>query len=198
MITTTVSGRNFGLVLKGVEQLPATVDAAAAAGLKKGLEFAVGVVQREFLSGPRPTKLDVRTVRLRNSITKSVEVRPGRGVVGWVGTNVLYGAFHEFGFSGIQKVRAHTRVTSQTDGDGGALDQRRKFFGKAGEFIGYRESRKRAAGRQTSGFVEFGKVKAHDRRLDYKGRPFVHPGVTKALPVILKEVSDAIRGGLNA
>ena len=53
--------------------------------------------------------LNVRTGRLRRSITQRVETEAGGKIVGLVGTNVKYGRVHEFGFKGAQKVKAHTR-----------------------------------------------------------------------------------------
>jgi phage gpG-like protein len=61
---------------------------------------------------------------LRNSISSDVESGPDGRIVG-VGTNVAYGAFHEFGFRGVQNVKAHTRVISQVDRFGAEIDSRR-------------------------------------------------------------------------
>lgn len=51
----------------------------------------------EYLSGPRPAKLGVLTGRLRSSITHQVTGQ-GKDLVGEVGTNVIYGRVHEFGY----------------------------------------------------------------------------------------------------
>jgi phage gpG-like protein len=53
--------------------------------------------------------LNVRTGRLRRSITQRVEVEPGGKIVGLVVTNVSYGRVHELGFKGRVAVRAHSR-----------------------------------------------------------------------------------------
>lgn len=147
MITASVKGRNFALVLKGIETLDARVLDAGARGLGRGLLMAVGVVQKDFLQGPRPQKLGEVTTRLRQSIISGVEMLPGRGVVGRVGTNVIYGAYHEFGFSGFRKLKPHAVVQGPRKG----------------------------------------------KRIEYKGRPFVRPGVEKAMPLILSEVTRAIQ-----
>lgn len=52
--------------------------------------------------------LNVRTGRLRRSITKRIEASGG-SVSGIVGTNVSYAAAHEFGFDGTVNVREHLR-----------------------------------------------------------------------------------------
>ena len=53
--------------------------------------------------------LKVRTNNLRGSIHQEV-IRDGSGIVGRVGTNVEYAAFHEYGFTGTQSVREHMRT----------------------------------------------------------------------------------------
>lgn len=52
--------------------------------------------------------LHVRTGTLRRSINRKVMTRDN-SVMGEVGTNVVYGAIHEYGFDGSVDVRAHTR-----------------------------------------------------------------------------------------
>jgi phage gpG-like protein len=60
-------------------------------------------VKRDKLSGPGEGQaLNVRTGRLRRSITQRIEVH-GNDVEGVVGTNVEYGKFHEYGFG--QKIK---------------------------------------------------------------------------------------------
>lgn len=59
--------------------------------------------------------LHVRSGTLRRSITSKVK-QSSTGVYGIVGTNVVYGAVHEFGFSGRQNVKAHLRKVKQAFG----------------------------------------------------------------------------------
>ena len=183
MIEATINDRAISVVLKPVDQLQADVMKAAGIGLARGLQFAVGVAQREFLSGPRPDKLDVRTTRLRQSMTCAVETTSD-GIRGMIGSNVLYAAFHEFGFSGVQNVSSFTRVIGQVSKGGLEVDTRSKRK--------YSESRKRGAERQKSGYtlVEF--VQAHTRKINYKGRPFARPALEKSMPRILSEIKDEI------
>ena len=64
---------------------------------KDGLEYAVGVVQTKYLSGPRPKKLGVRTGHLRSSIRPYVEREDGK-LIGKVGSyGVKYARIHELG-----------------------------------------------------------------------------------------------------
>lgn len=171
--------------------------AAAELGLRRGMLGTVGIIQRQFLSGPRPLKLDVRTTRLRNSITHRVENQNGR-ILAAAGTNVIYAPRHEFGFRGMENVRAHTRVVKQLQRDVGSgtgfisVDNRRVLRDRKGNFIGFKETRKQAMSRMRTGLAIVQHVKAHTRRVNYKGRPFARPGVVKATPLVLREIVKEI------
>ena len=54
--------------------------------------------------------LSVRTGTLRRSINRVVSQDDG-GIYATIGTNVVYGAVHEYGYQGPQAVRAHTRTS---------------------------------------------------------------------------------------
>lgn len=195
-----VKSKNISLVIQGLERFDEGTLSAAAVGLHRGLLGAVGIIQREFLSGPRPRRLDVRSTRLRNSITAKVETE-GERVTGVVGTNVVYAARHEFGFSGTENVRAHTRVVRQLNEFAAEIDLRRVLRNRKKQFVGFRDSRKEAAAKQPRGLVLVQFVRAHKRKVNYKGRPFVRPGVLKAVPMILEEVRKemaALEGGIGA
>lgn len=194
-----VRSKNISLVVRELENVDARIMAASALGLRRGLLGAVGIVQRKFLSGPRPEKLDVRTTRLRNSIASDVEAGPDR-IVGKIGTNVVYGAYHEFGFHGIQQVRAHTRVVDQLEFGNTLLgpmvariDNRRVLRDRKKNVIGFKESRKQAASRMKRGIAVVQFVRAHTRKVNYKGRPFVRPGLVQALPMVLGEIRKEIK-----
>ena len=63
-----------------------------------------------YLTGPRPTRLGVVTGHLRRSVKGFAKKKRGM-VIGYLGSyRVKYGPFHEFGFSGIQPVSAHSRT----------------------------------------------------------------------------------------
>lgn len=53
--------------------------------------------------------LHVRTGTLRRSINRRVEMRSD-GVWAIIGTNVEYGAVHEYGYKGPQTIKAHLRM----------------------------------------------------------------------------------------
>lgn len=195
------------LVIKSLKDLPRSVDRAIVTGLARGLLVAVATTQREFLMGPRPQKLDVRTRRLLMSIASEVQIdktvipleRGGPGqfneitagsgnIIGRMGSNVRYAAYHEFGFKGIVNVAAHTRVITQLSATGQPLDIRRR--NNKGEII---ESRKHSAIRQKSGAIGFAYVSAHKRNVNYKGRPYLRPALEQCLPTITGEINKELK-----
>lgn len=60
--------------------------------------------------------LNVRTGRLRRSITPRVTGMGSSRVEGVVGTNVSYARKHEYGFTGTASVRAHLRMVKKAFG----------------------------------------------------------------------------------
>jgi hypothetical protein len=194
MINIRVFEKNFALVLKHAETLPARIDAAAGKGLALGLDYAVSVSQEQYLSGPRPAKLDVRSTRLRNSIVSKVE-RFAAGWRGRIGTNVPYGAYHEFGFHGTIQVAAHTRIPKVFSLlTGKTAEFRQSFRDRNGAFIGFKESTARALQRVRKEivFAPSQTVKAHSRQVNYAGRPFVKPALEQSLPVILRSIESEL------
>lgn len=188
---------NDAAVIKHLAEVPSRIDDALRAGLMRGLQYAQAVAGTRFLTGPRPEKLGVRTGRLRSSVTQEItETTAGTesAFSGRIGTNVQYAAFHEFGFHGVESVRAHTRVVATLDVTGNAIDERRQIRDRQGNFIGYRESRSVAASRAGSktAFTFTENVRAHTRKVDYAGRPFIRPALTLALPVIEREVNKQL------
>jgi phage gpG-like protein len=80
-------------------------------GLRNGITRACLRLQRHVKEDKLTGQvLNVRTGRLRRSITQRVEDEGGN-VVGYVGTKVKYARAHEFGFTGNVTVREHLRRT---------------------------------------------------------------------------------------
>lgn len=69
-------------------------------------------VKKEKLTGQ---VLRVRSGRLRSSVHSSTTAT-GSNVTTTVGTNVIYAARHEYGFTGTETVRAHLRVIKEAFG----------------------------------------------------------------------------------
>lgn len=177
---------NFPIVIAGLNTLDARVLDAAEKGLRKGLEFAKTISMREFLSGPRPKRLDVVTTRLRSSIATSVQ-RSGKGVIGRIGSNVKYARYHEFGFKGVVSVREHMRHSATNGGRSVKLvrDRAGNVIGEKRESVAQAEKRGVVFARET--------VRAHKRRVNYEGRPFIRPALEKAQPLIKQTVLDALK-----
>jgi len=88
--------------------------------LSDGLQKSVGRLTLKLLREVKSNKLsgqtlNVKTGRLRRSINSRVEAS-GQSVAGYVGTNVSYGAYHEYGFKGQQTVKSHLRMMTQAFG----------------------------------------------------------------------------------
>ena len=194
---------NLQLAIKSLGTLDAGVLQAAGKGLARGLHYAMGIAQTQFLQGPRPARLGEVTGRLRNSIATDVQVSAER-VRGRIGSTVPYAAFHEFGFTGAIRVKEHQRtqkVTSRATGaDLGEI--RRPIKDRDGNVVGYKNTKSSAVKvvKDRLGLEKFnesfavvgGLVKAHTRHLSYKGKPFVRPAVFKAQPVILAAIREEL------
>lgn len=199
MITVAIHGSNQ-VIASHIAKTPAAIDAAAQLGLTRGLQAAVATAGTKYLTGPRPSKLGVRTGRLRGSLSFEIigsaspgsAAPAGSSVTGRIGTNVKYAAFHEFGFHGVENVKAFTRVTGQFNAKGQPIDTRKPIISREGEVLGFNRTRKQAASAQKSGFVTFGHVRAHQRRINYAGRPFLKPALLESLPIIEREINAAI------
>lgn len=195
MIKATITSQNEQLVIASAKTLDARILQACEIGLAEGLLQTVGVVQREFIQdGPRVkgelgpgARLHSVTGRLRSGMQSDAK-KSGNQVIGRIGNNVKYAAFHEFGFHGTQNVRAHSRVIDQVNAKGQQIDTRRAIRSDKGELLGFKESRKASVKFQKSGMVTVQFVRAHARTVNYPGKPFVRPALNKMTPVILEEI----------
>jgi phage gpG-like protein len=177
---------NYVLVLRGMESIPKKVLEAGARGLKRGLEHAVTVSQREFFhegTAILPNTLRAVTGQLRRRIVSSVDAPTERGVIGRIGNNLPYARYHEFGFRGAIAVNAHTRAIGV---------EGRKDLIREGVVL-KRESGKSAAKRQKGGSTGVVFVSAYTRTVNYRGRPFLSPALQKSQPVILKQINDELK-----
>nr|DAT12907.1 MAG TPA: hypothetical protein [Bacteriophage sp.] len=100
-------------VVVGAENVQAHFDRAAA-GIDRKIAGSIGRITvrlqarvvRDKLSGQ---VLHVRSNNLRGSIHQEV-TQDGDTIIGRVGTNVEYAAYHEYGFTGAQSVKSHMRM----------------------------------------------------------------------------------------
>jgi phage gpG-like protein len=172
MIQASIHQENRDLVFDELAKLDATIRANTMTGLRRGMQLAISLVQRDYLSGPRPARLDAITGNLRNSITSIVEIN-GNTITATLGSDRPYAAFHEYGFHGIEQVRGFERRIA-------------RFATRGGSFAGRDAIHDSALG---SGAVY---VRPHQRRVNYDGRPFIVPGLEKAMPLIMTEIEKEL------
>lgn len=193
---------NYPVIVAKLRQLAPALRGPVERGLMRGLEQVSRTSQNRYLSGPRPQRLGVVTTRLRQSI--AIKTRDdGTNIVGRVGSNVAYAAFHEFGFKGSVPVAAHTRVTSVSNVRGiirGAELRmlRGPIQDQAGNVVGYKRSLKSALGKSKVRSVGIAFVKAHTRRMDYAGRPFIRPALERERDLIVREIERGLTGIVKA
>jgi phage gpG-like protein len=181
-------------VVRDLKAWDAGLAQAAGKGLGKGLQKAVQISMDEFFrhsrAGGNSHLLVAVSGVLRTRITSRVMVEGDR-VRGMVGTNVVYGAYHEYGFRGEQNVREHSRVLKAFKNGKELLIKRRTYHTK-NEVLGYKEGLAKAVAR-VGATARTVTVRAHQRRVDYAGKPFVAPAVRKAVPVITREIFKATK-----
>lgn len=101
--------------VSGVDQINAKFSRAddLRARVREAVDLTALEVQRiaqdRYLSGPRPTRLDVVTGRLRRSINVKRITGQANQIGASVGTNVEYARRWELGFAGTEQVSAHYR-----------------------------------------------------------------------------------------
>lgn len=91
-------------------------DAAARGEIQKGIgRIALKLLVRVKAQKLSGQALNVRTGRLRRSITQRIEASADE-ISGIVGTNVDYAAVHEYGFKGAVSVKQHLRLVKEAFG----------------------------------------------------------------------------------
>ena len=119
MLDLTPQGR---AALERLRGTPDVLRAVASKALRIGVQVALGKTQRERFSGTGPfpisdRRLGIVTGRLRNSFleaSRAFSVREDSGeLVAVVGSAVSYFPRHEFGFSGTEQVRQHSRLITR-------------------------------------------------------------------------------------
>lgn len=168
---------NYEIKVEGLKEL---IDKLGKATAQETIEepFYQGVlnmqawIQKNRLSGPRPTYLGVVTNRLRSSIMVSRSIKKD-SLEFRIGTNVKYAPIHEFGFAGYQHVSSHIRKSFE----------KVRLFGKSKKV-------------RTGDIF----VRAFDRGLIMPARPFLRPGIQNQDNVnfIVTKLNKAITGALNA
>lgn len=129
-------------------------------------------VKEDKLSGQ---VLNVRTGgRLRRSIHNTIQSDPEQ-VVGKVGTDVVYAAFHEYGFHGTESVRAYTRRTLTQMKDARRMNPAKYISKRQGEI----------------------QVKAHTRQVNYPEHSFLRSALKDMEPYIKQQLVEAANGSVR-
>ena len=110
MITATLVGG--GELIVKFEKVPGSLREKLESTIKSLTFDLAKKVKQDFLSGQA---LQRRTGRLSRSITTSFE-SDNDSFKGIVGTNVAYGAYHEFGFTGQETVKTFQRKQTMAFG----------------------------------------------------------------------------------
>lgn len=91
--------------VKNILDMPKEFKAGILRGVRKAVIYAEGESKKRFNT---PGNLHVRSGHLRRSITSGVDKR-GNSVMGWIGTNVIYGRIHEEGGTILPKKGKYLR-----------------------------------------------------------------------------------------
>lgn len=110
MIVVTVRGADA--VAEAWRHLPAAIEQRLAAAAASFGATLGALVQDVNLDG---AVLQRRSGRMADSIAVTTEQAPGKITVR-VGSDVAYGAFQEYGFTGSETVRQHLRTLTQAFG----------------------------------------------------------------------------------
>lgn len=172
---------NAQAVIAQVGGLTPRMLANIAKALDRENQLTIGHVQSDYLTGPRPAKLGVRTNRLRGSINASKAIVQGETVSSIIGTNVAYAGVHEHGFDGPVKVKAHTRriFRTFTGTDGGTFDM---ATGRV----------KRFKAKKVTLNTGVANVKAFTRHMKMPKRPFLAPAIKGSELAYSTAISRAI------
>ncbi len=113
---------SFTIQITGIKELlnkldQATKESVIKDSLNTGAALLVSWSKDKRLSGPRPEFLDVRSGRLRSSITFTPTVKEGNVYSSRIGTNVEYAAIHEFGGKIQRYARTSLRVQNRRTTD---------------------------------------------------------------------------------
>lgn len=134
-----------------------------------------GYIQQNKLSQKGPRTLGVISGRLRQSASATPSKISGNVVASSLGSNVKYAAFHEFGFTGQENVRAHSRTVKIN----------RPSFDTLG-----RE-------RRSKKYNVTGQVRAHTRNVDAPGRHMFGDGVRENADRYVADISAAYAGAFK-
>ena len=173
MIRGTVVGDDKINVKLGA--MPDKVVDAVEKRVQRVVKRLEAIVKADKLTGQ---VLHVRTGTLRRSIHSDVKSN-GTQVIGTVGTNVVYAAFHEYGFNGVENVKEHMRQLKAT----AVLHTKGKKVGTVN---------KAATAKQPGRAV---KVRAHTRQVNYPAHSFLRSTLREQTEYAKNEMRLGAREG---
>lgn len=153
------------------------IGAAICEALDNENAVTVGHVRNDYLKGPRPEKLGVRSDRLWKSIRRNDASADGNTITSSIGTNVEYAAIHEFGGT-IRRVQLAGSVRLRTDAKGNLIRNER------GGAVFASKKHKRAQNAPYAGGKRFDIV--------MPARPYLRPAIQDRVPFYEKRISAAI------
>lgn len=98
-----VRGTLEGNPIEDLGKVEAGVVRAGRKGMENGLRVIQEISRRNYLQGPRPARLGIRTGRLFGSINVGIESESDSRVVGFAESDTPYSKYHEYGFRGQRK-----------------------------------------------------------------------------------------------
>lgn len=182
-MSTTIEIRiddNAAEVARQVRDFPARLGPAIAREVDLQNELTVGHAQARKLSRRGPTTLGVVSNRLRSSLRPAKAQVAGDRVVSSIGSNVVYAAAHEYGFTGRVQVKSFVRQQRSND----LLANRAGEIARRG-FAPVQKKEKLTA-------LGFARVKAHARQMIIPARPFISSSLQERSSDYGASVSRAI------
>jgi len=134
-------------------------------------------VKSDKLSGQ---VLHVKTGTLRRSVHSDVK-NDGSQIVGTIGTNLIYAAYHEYGFSGTQNVKEHMRAIKQA-----------AIMHTKGARSG---TVNKSATAKQQGPAQMAKVRAHTRHVNYTAHSFLRSTLREQTQFVKDEINLGVQEG---
>ncbi len=177
---------DMGRAIDRLSRMPNDISGGLVSGVRGEAIRLQEHIVRDYLSGQA---LHPRSGRLWRSIRPNIDEEfffdKGR-VVGMrttVGTNVEYAAYHEFGFHGVEQVRAYVRRVKSRN----TYTREKRTSKKTGKEYNARV--------KTGTGIAY--VRAHSRTINYAGHPFERPALADLRPAMSEAIAAAIRKALD-
>jgi phage gpG-like protein len=178
MIRGTVIGDDR--VNVNLEAMTGKIITAVEKRMQRVVKKIEASVKTDKLSGQ---VLHVRTGTLRRSIHSDVK-SDGSQIVGTVGTNLIYAAYHEYGFNGTENVKEHMRQIKQA----AILHTKGARAGTVNK----------AATAKQHGPAQMAKVRAHTRHVNYPAHSFLRTTLREQEQFAKNELSEGVKEGARS